>query len=187
MLLRLLILLYLVGIWIAVVASIIAIESIVMSGPLLSVLGLTIAVTAFATGQRESIWLGVAVPSISVCCFALIFGLAWSPGDAERVIPALLFLFGTVVLPAGLHALRAGRIDRTKPATARFQFRLSSLIVLTTACAVPLAMTRLGPAPAAIGVIISYTITLTMVARSLRAARQPAELEEYRPLPSSEA
>src|SRR5690348_5490896 len=116
------------SIWLAVAASVIEVESIVVSGAILSSIGLLLVVLCMVGGWRYGLMFALAVPSISIVCFSVIYGLSWSPDEASRPIPLLLFVFGLVAIPLARYALREVRA-RSPNAAGPLQFRLSGLVV----------------------------------------------------------
>jgi hypothetical protein len=159
------------SVWIAVAASVVEIESIVVSGPVLSFSGLIIAVCCLPRGWRYGLAFALSVPTISVACFSLIYGLSWSPDDASRPVSLLLFCFGLAEIPLALFALRDVRTGALHPGRT-FQFGVSSLIVLTAAVSIPLALYRAGPMMTALGIILAYGVLLVAIVRSSQRGKE---------------
>lgn len=73
--------------------SAIEIRSISLSGIILSIVGVWIAILGWKANFMSAKLLGVSGPIFSSCCFALIFFNDWSPGDASETIPVLIFVY----------------------------------------------------------------------------------------------
>jgi hypothetical protein len=172
---QVLILLQLASIGIAIVASIIEIEWIVVSGPLLSFTGLPIVFCCLLHGWRFGLLFAFAVPTVSIVCFSLIYGLSWSPDEASKPISLILFGFGIAAIPLAAFALREVRSGALN-SPGSLQFRLSSLIVLTAVISIPLALYRSGPEMTVLGVIAAYFILLIAIAQSSRASQRKTKL-----------
>ncbi|MCP4169839.1 MAG: hypothetical protein GY758_03595 [Fuerstiella sp.] len=88
---------------VGVAAALYDIESIVVTGGVLSLFGV---LTAFFGGRRQfadAIAFGLSGPAISLFCFGLIFLLSWSPADAQRPVSMIAVVYTTCALPLGLY------------------------------------------------------------------------------------
>jgi len=101
---RILVVLQLVGIAVAVVAGLVDIESIVVSGPVLSLLGLLIAVLSIPCRAWQGILFGASAIIMSIACFAAIAGLGLSPHEAQFPIGSAICVYAVVALPLGILA-----------------------------------------------------------------------------------
>jgi hypothetical protein len=160
------------AIGVALAAAIAEIETIVVSGPLLSAVGVLITVLAAARRLRQSVGFGLAVPAISMVCFALIHVFEWAPHQAQTPIGALLAVFAFASLPLGYSALREAD-PRSEPSLRPFQFRLASLLGVMAVMAPPLALLRISPAAGAVGVLIGYALLLAYALHRFYAGRGP--------------
>jgi hypothetical protein len=141
------------------------IESILASGPIFSLVGIAIAVACYRFNLRRGFYFGLAAPTVSVLCFALICGLDWSPSDARRPIPALLILFALFYIPAGFYAFAEAKSPR--PLAKRpIQFTIASLLWTTLAVSIFLSACRVQDqaliallALAGYGVIVWYVVS----------------------------
>ncbi len=79
----------------AVIANI-DIESIIVSGPILSVAALFLMGAAMPPNLRPLIRLGVAILAMSIGCFATIYLCRWNPSDAQMPIGIAIALFAVV-------------------------------------------------------------------------------------------
>jgi len=154
---RILICIQMLGIAGSIVASLVEIESIVASGPVFSAVGLAIALLCYRRRRPLGIYFGISAPTISVVCFAIIFGLQWSPEDAAAPISMLLVLFGVPALPLGVAALHEEGTSATGAHPRKLQYRIKTLLGLTTLVAIVCGLTRTGNTLAvAIGVLLAY-------------------------------
>lgn len=88
-----LLILYTLGILIAAIAAMVDIESIMGSGPIMSLVGIWIAFLSYRRDHPIGLFYGLAVPTVSVFCFIVINGLDWGPSDAHVPVSAFLVLF----------------------------------------------------------------------------------------------
>lgn len=142
----------------AVVAAVIEIETIVVTGPLLSLSGLVMAGWSFYRGARLGFYFGLTAPTIAVICFAVIYGFSWGPSEAATPIASLLFVFGVGCIPLAFLALRETDPTPVFRSATPPQFSLAALLVWTLAVSLPLGFYRLGPVGAALGVLGSYAL-----------------------------
>jgi len=81
------------------------IESILFSGPIVSILGLLTTILAIRARSGNTLLLsifGLSGPAISVGTFALIAYQEWSPSDAQEPVSMLLIWYVLIVVPMGL-------------------------------------------------------------------------------------
>ena len=83
-----------------VVASFIKIESVMVSGSLISAVGAILAIRCRQTSERTGIWLGVSAPIIAVLCFLAIWFLDWSPAEARKPIPVIGVIYTVLTTPS---------------------------------------------------------------------------------------
>ena len=89
----------------AVIAAAIDIESIVVTGPVFSVLGILVALGSLASRSAFNAIFGLSAVAMSLFCLTLIASLSWSPGDAQKPVSTILICYETLLLPVGLLAL----------------------------------------------------------------------------------
>ena len=124
--------LQILGLSIAVIVAAVDIESIVVSGPILSTIGL---VAALSWRFCRSVFLGalgLSAPAMSLFLLLLISGLNWSPSDAQVPVTAILIGYEVLIAPFALIGLymaltRSGGKEDQPP----FQFSLRSLVLAT--------------------------------------------------------
>lgn len=95
---NLLLFLLLLTIIVGTFASFLKIESIMVSGAVASLFGLSIAVLGKRSGMLSTMCLGLSAPVFSLFCFGLIFFNGWSPADARSVVPPIILVYGGVTL-----------------------------------------------------------------------------------------
>lgn len=179
--LQLLMIAQLAAIGVAASVAVLEIESILVSGPLLSLVGLTIAAICFQRRLLTGLLFGCSVPTISVICFAIINVMAWGPNAAQTPISMLLVAFALGSLPWGFYALR--ETDRAAEIFGHgpLQFRLSALLGLMAAVSLPLALHRLGLAAFSLGVLAAYGLLLGYTLHRFYAGRPCAGEAPYGP------
>jgi hypothetical protein len=138
-----LLLIHIAGVVAAAFAAAWDIETILFSGPLLSVFGVLLALIAFRRNRPICLYYALTTPTVSVFCFAWIFAMDWGPGDAQRPIGAFLAIFGLVNLMFGILALSES-LEKPKnlPKRGPFQFSIASIMGLTLLVAVSLSLWR---------------------------------------------
>jgi hypothetical protein len=151
------------------------IESIVVSGPILSLSGLVSAAWCAARGRTRGLYFSASVPTIAVVCFALINGLGWGPSQAQTPIATLLVVFAAASIPLGVFALREADGWANVPKRGPVQFRIATLLWLMAAVSLPLALFRLGPAGPALAVLAAYALMFGYVLRSFHLRRREVE------------
>ena len=82
------------------------IESIVVSGPLLSLCAIILAVLSIRPELRGFWILSASMIAMSIGCFLTIYLLSWSPGKAQTPIGAATVVFA-IVIQAGWIILRS--------------------------------------------------------------------------------
>ena len=170
--------LLLVGTPAAVIAAIIDIEAIVVTGPVMSVVGVAVASVSFQRRAPLGFYYGLSFPTISVVCFCLIYGLGWGPARATVPIGALVTFFGIGSTALAIPAFRESRRNHKPPQHGRLQFGIGTLLVAMFAIALPLGLHQTaGPAGGAIGILISYAITAGACIRRFHASRLAARMK----------
>ena len=107
-----LVVLQLVGIVLAVVAALVDIESIVVSGAILAPLGLAIAGVCYASRVGRGLVFGLSAPLMGIFCVAAIAGFELSPSDAQFPIGLAICVVAAAALPLGVLTLIALKRDR---------------------------------------------------------------------------
>jgi hypothetical protein len=175
-----LVMLQIVGILIATVAALMEIESIVASGPLLTLNGLLIAVVGYRRRRPPAFYFGLYAPSVSLICFLIIFFNRWGPSAAARPIGALVALLAFVGIPLGVYALVSLSGDCFQVERRGRQFGIASLFGLTTVVALPFGLnSTFGVDGLVLGITISYAAVVGYFLRSLRPKqiRTPRSLD----------
>ncbi|MCS7470488.1 hypothetical protein NZK35_27875 [Stieleria sp. ICT_E10.1] len=98
--------LVLIGAPVASACAVYDIESIVVSGPLLSLFAIVLAILSRRTDLRGFWILSAMMIAMSIGCFLTIFLREWSPGEAQTPIGAATVVFA-IVIQAGWVILRS--------------------------------------------------------------------------------
>ncbi len=152
------------AILVAVVIAVIEIESIVFSGPLLSISGLLITFLSFRRDRLLGLLFGLSAPTVAAFCLFVIATLEWGPAEAHWPVAALLVLYGFFSIPAGVLAA----LDRPTPASERrrasSQFSIAAMLVLMFLLAVVLGFAQAaGDKGLAAGISLAYLVVLLHV------------------------
>lgn len=174
-----LVLIQMVGTVAAVVAAVVDIETILTTGPVLTLIGCVIVILCFRKAHSLGLYFGLSVPSISVLCFSVIYGLKWAPGDAAVPISCLLIVFAVLSLPLGVLALR--RIPHITHAKRplKMQFSLADLLGLMLVVSLPLGLNQTFAEPGlAIGLLMTYLVLLVRCVKRFHQAVADARPDE---------
>lgn len=131
----------------AVVAAVVDIESIVVTGPVFSVLGVLVALGSLASRSAFNAVLGLSADAMSLFCLVLIASLSWSPDEAQKPVSTILICYETLLLPVALLAMYRTVVPRIASLTADahpWQFGIRHLLTTTFVLAVMLAAGKLG-------------------------------------------
>jgi hypothetical protein len=134
-----------VAILVSVFAALVEIESIMLSGPLLTVWGVWCAIVGGRSTPTNvpGVIFGLSAPLISLFCFLLINGLQWSPRDAEWPIGFIALGYQALMVPMGgvavLHSRGSGAEGER---FRRPQFSLLSLVLAAVFVTVALALVK---------------------------------------------
>jgi hypothetical protein len=154
--------LLLLGIGGAVIAATIEIESIVATGPVFSLIGLSLSIAWIFYRRVPALPLiGMSLPILSLIVFALINLLEWSPDEASRPVSTTLLVYQAVVVAIGLNTLRSILADgRFVPSNGGGQFSIRSLLILTGVLGVALGAIKFAidhGARARCGLAVGFT------------------------------
>jgi hypothetical protein len=124
------------------VAACVEIETIVGTGPVLTVTGLALAIVTRRLNSWEPIAFGLSGPLICALTATLTAVYRWGPHDAERPVPVLFSAYLVAASPLAFLAFRA--ILRWQPLVWShekrvWQFSLRSLLVWMTVICVLVA------------------------------------------------
>jgi len=138
----------LVQLWGTAVAVALAaheIESIVVTGPVFTLLGLVVVTLGAIDGRGTAVLYGLSAGLISLFVFLLINGKGWGPGPAAFPVTLILLGYELAIVPIGLLALH-GIISRhpRMPLRPAWQFNLRSLLLIMLLVGVDLAIVRLA-------------------------------------------
>ena len=181
--------LLLISIGVAVIIAAHDIESIVITGPLFSVIGLVLCIVWFF--HRRGLWaplVALSLPAVSLAVFFLIYTRRWSPQEAQQPVTAVLLVYQVATVVVGLIGIREQltlRIDRVRSSV---QFSIKALLALTGIVAVTLGAVRMAldwGAGGSLGLAIGFTV-VTPVAILLACIYPPppTDAEPVEPLPT---
>ena len=141
----LLCLLQLLGISGSVIASVIDVESIVVTGPVFAAVGLAVACGWIASRDASILVFGLSAGIVSLFLLMLIALLKWSPSDAQFPVPLILLGYEVVVVPVGLFSMyKTLVIPHHSNVDGTWQFNLRTLLIVTFVISVCCAATRLA-------------------------------------------
>jgi hypothetical protein len=121
----------------ALCGAIIELESIVGTGPVLTVVGLLTAWVTRHYNSRYLLMFGLSAPAVSAFGAILIAGFHWSPPEARAPIITLLTLYALPLIPAALVAgyliLRGTVVTIPLASRTAWQYSLRTLLLTMTA------------------------------------------------------
>jgi hypothetical protein len=162
----LIVIIHFTGVLITATVALFDIESIVWSGPIFSVYSLLIAIFAYRRNRTICLYYAFATPTVSVFCFAIIFGRHWSPGDARIPIGISLAIFGLINVPFGLLSIHESKRTLRRRHKGPFQFSIAAIMGLTLVVAVSLSLSiTFGDQGIALAVILCYVSMLFYILR----------------------
>jgi hypothetical protein len=126
-------------------AATIEIELIVGTGPALTVVGFALALVARPFRSWLIVGFALSGPAICFLCAMIIARFRLDPSDAKEPIPVILGAYVLIALPFGIAALRQllrGPLERASTEDTGWRFSLKSLLLLTTATCVFIAIAR---------------------------------------------
>jgi len=90
----------------SVIATIIMVDSIVLSGTVLFLVGLATTVFGILGRLIRGVFFGLSAIAIPLLCMALITINGWGPSDAQEPIAVIMFYYGVLLaLPLGIASL----------------------------------------------------------------------------------
>jgi hypothetical protein len=132
------------GTAVAIAIAATEIESIVVTGPIFTVLGLVVVLLGAIDGRMMPVWFGLSAGLVSLLIFVLINAKGWGPEPAAFPVTLILLGYELAVIPIGLLALY-GIVSRPlMPSQVPRQFNLRSLLGLMLLAGVDLAIVRLA-------------------------------------------
>jgi hypothetical protein len=137
--------LQLLGISGSVIASAIEIESIVVTGPLFTFIGLAAACGWIISRDVSILVFGLSTGVLSLFVFLVIVSLEWSPSDAEFPVPLMLLGYEVMVIPVGLLSMyRMLDVSGRSKFQRKWQFNLRFLFIVTFVLGVGCAAAKLA-------------------------------------------
>jgi hypothetical protein len=129
----------------AIIAAAIKLETIVGTGPILSVIGLALARATRPLRSWAAQLFALSGPMVSAFCALLIAVLHWGPDVARRPILTIGAIYILLAIPIAWQSLQQvlqWQVDATSREGTLWQFSLKSLLILTTAAGVLLLPAR---------------------------------------------
>jgi hypothetical protein len=124
------------ALFIAVVAALTNFESIVVTGPALSVTGLLLGAVTIRLGSSLVLMHALSGPLVCSIGSLLIAANHWGPREADDPLTSMLVVYAVLTIPIAISALqRIHQIPNDLPPRRRFkwQFSLKSVLILMTA------------------------------------------------------
>jgi Arc/MetJ-type ribon-helix-helix transcriptional regulator len=140
-----------IGLWavkvlatiVAVIASAVDVESIVVTLPALTIAGLALVLLTRPLGSWKAFAYSLSGPLVSALCAALIAAFRWGTHDAQVPITTILFFYALYSIPAAIvivpEFFRWLVAPHASAALPR-QFSLKSLLFLTTGLCIALSV-----------------------------------------------
>ena len=123
------------------------IESILGTGPALSVVGLMLVIAARPLGSWAVTLFGLSAPLVSAFCACLIAWFDWGPTEAHHPIVTISTLYALLILPLAVLTIRQlwnwSPLKTTSQPFA-WQYSLKSMLWTTTLLCVLLVFTKLA-------------------------------------------
>lgn len=177
---RVLCIIKILGIGVTVTAAAIEIETIMGSGPLVSSVGIGVAVGGFIYKRFSAIAFGLSGLLMSLFIFALIVTQKWGPSKAEFPVVIILLGYEMFFVPVGILArCELSMLSQERPPHARWQFSMRTMLAGVVLAAISFAVSRLaydlgGEAILAItigaGIAVLLSTVLTIVLPLLRSS-----------------
>jgi hypothetical protein len=164
-----------IGTLLATIAAWDVIQSIILSGPILGVTGLTVALLSFRGRRPIGFHYGLAAPTVAIVSFFFINFLSWSPSEAWMPVGALATVFSVISIPACVAAVLEHRNHRPPQHPLPLQFGISSLLWTMLFVALFFSCLR-AEAERAMGTVVvaGYTIFVWRLIRNFRSlSREP--------------
>ena len=176
--LRLLLIVQFAGVAIAAIAAWIEIETIIVSGSLLSINGLLIVPLAYKRDWAGGLYLGLATSAMALFCFVLIYQLRLGPNDAQQPVSMLISWFAALYLMCGFPvALSLPSVEPARSGSPRLQFTIAHLLLLTTGVAVPIGLGRLlGWDAVVVTMVVGYVVFVAVLLQRFYRRRTVAAL-----------
>lgn len=169
-----------IGIYLAAVFAAVEIETICLSGPVLSGTGALIALLSFHGDRVIGLLFGLAAPTVTVFVFLLICVFNWTQDDAYLPVSAFLFLFAALCSPAcskALEELLAANAEQRRGSP--FQYSIAALLVVMLALSLILSLAQTaGDEGIAVGVFLAYVVVLIYVLNRFFNNRRLQKLAE---------
>lgn len=152
------------GILIGAVCAVFEIESIMASGPILSLSGGLIALLSFHRDRLMGLLFGLAAPTVAMFCLFVIATRNWSPPEAQIPVSLFLVVFGLLCVPACALAVLELETSGTTRQKVRFQFSIAAMLVLMLMFALVFGFAQTAGFDGAVtGIFLGYLVVLLYV------------------------
>ena len=95
------------------VAAFYDVETIVATGPILSIVGILGAMTCFKRRFFLGLWINTSAPAVSLGVFLLIFLRRWSPSYAQGPVPIIGTIYTVAICVMGILAILQTRLQQS--------------------------------------------------------------------------
>jgi hypothetical protein len=115
------------------------IESIVFGFPVLTILGLLLALVSRPIASWSAMLFALSAPVVCAIGALAIAAFEMMPDDAQTPIASMLVLYGMLITPVAVAAalrIRDWKVDATSRSSAFWRYSLKSLLILMTAVCV---------------------------------------------------
>lgn len=116
-----------IGVLVAGIAAVFDIYSILLSGPILALTGILVAVQSYRKRRRIGFGFGLTTTTAALVWFLIISSLSWGPGDAHLPVSLFLIIFALASIPAGVFCSLEAVMAQPGTKT-RFQFSIGTLL-----------------------------------------------------------
>jgi len=137
----LLIVAHTLGVLVAGIAAVFGIRSILVSGPILALTGILIAVLSYRKRCRIGFYFGLTAPTVALAWFLIICCLSWGPDYAHLPVSLFLIVFALGNIPGCVFCISELLTAHTG-AQHRFQFSIRTLLAITFFVALYLGILR---------------------------------------------
>jgi hypothetical protein len=182
---RLLIILHAMGVFTGSIAAAVEIESILISGPGLSLFSLYLIIFAYRRNRTLCLYYALGATTVSVACFCVIFGLQWGPGRAHAPIGVSVFVFGLCNCIFCVFALKELKRPVIVSPKSPFQYSIAAIMGLTLVVAVSFSLVKtLGDPGIALAALLCYlSLVSYLLLRFHRRKKRSTEIRTSLPAP----
>ena len=130
-----------IGVLVAGIAAVFDIKTILLSGPVLALTGILIAVQSYRARRRIGFGFGLTTTTAGVAWFLIIFFRQWGPNTAHLPVSLFLIVFALASIPWGVFCSLEAFTPNAGSKT-RFQFSIGTLLAIMFFVALYLGILR---------------------------------------------